>query len=134
MCENQVQRGTLHSHQKTSCPMRPELCVHCGKDVPFQQMQVYTVYTCMSYAIYSCVCVCMHVPVFLWVYTHRNPAFIFSVVQYYIASILQVYSYSRCFAVVVRCTCKYFTSSAFDHGNHLGMHAHTGSLERCRCV
>ena len=39
MCENQVQRGTLHSHQKTSCPMRPELCVHCGKDVPFQQME-----------------------------------------------------------------------------------------------
>ena len=46
MCENQVQRGTLHSHQKTSCPMRPELCVHCGKDVPFQEMEDYLAKFC----------------------------------------------------------------------------------------
>ena len=40
MCGQHVQKKTLATHQKTDCPMRPELCVHCGKDVPIQQMQV----------------------------------------------------------------------------------------------
>ena len=40
MCGGHVQRRSLQAHMKTSCPMRPELCVHCGKDIPFQQTQV----------------------------------------------------------------------------------------------
>jgi hypothetical protein len=51
VCGNHVQRKSLPGHMKTSCPMRPELCVHCSKDVPFQQMTVCFVII-MSHGVY----------------------------------------------------------------------------------
>ena len=39
-CGQYVQFLTLLVHQSKECPMRPEKCVYCGKDVPHQQMEV----------------------------------------------------------------------------------------------
>ena len=30
----------LKKHKEIDCPMRPDVCPHCGKEVPSQQMQV----------------------------------------------------------------------------------------------
>ena len=42
LCGQHIQLLTLSKHQKTECPMRPQQCIHCGEDVPAQQMQVNT--------------------------------------------------------------------------------------------
>ena len=58
-------------------------------------------------------------------------AFIFSVVQYYIASILQVYSYSRCFAVLLGAPVNILpVLHLIMEITWECMHIH-GSLERC---
>ena len=32
--------GGVLVHQSKECPIRPEKCAYCGKDVPHQQMEV----------------------------------------------------------------------------------------------
>ena len=40
-CGQYIQYLILTTHQEVECPMRPQPCQHCGKDVPAQQLQVY---------------------------------------------------------------------------------------------
>ena len=45
-CGQYVQSHILSTHEEEDCPMRPETCIHCRKDIPYQQMEVriYIIY------------------------------------------------------------------------------------------
>ena len=40
MCGEHIEKKSFATHQSTDCPMKPEPCVHCDKDVPVKLMQV----------------------------------------------------------------------------------------------